>query len=65
MSRSPYHHYDLCDIPLDRYKTIPVQSDEEIKEIPAYETMAGLYGFPGKVIVTYTLPLDLRAKTSR
>jgi len=52
-SRSPYHHDDLCDIPLDRYKTITVHSDEEIKEIPAYETTAVLYGFTRKVIVTY------------
>lgn len=52
-SRSPYHHDDLCDIPLDRYKSIPVQSDEEIKEILAYETTAELYGLPRKVIITY------------
>jgi transposase len=52
-SRSPYHHEDLCDIPLDRYKTVTIQGAEEVKELPAYETTVELYGFPRRVIVTY------------
>jgi transposase len=52
-SRSPYHHEDLCDIPLGRYKTVTIQGDEEVKELPAYETTVELYGFPRRVIVTY------------
>ena len=52
-SRSPYHHEDLCDIPLDRYKTVTIQGDEEVKELPAYETTVELYRFPRRIIVTY------------
>jgi transposase len=52
-SRSPYHHEDLCDIPPDQYKTVTIQGDKEVKELPAYETTVELYGFPRRVIVTY------------
>ena len=49
-SRSPYHHDDLCEIPLAQYRPIAVLGD---KELPAYETMQELYGQQRRMIVTY------------
>ena len=49
-SRSPYHHDDLCDVPLERYRTITIA---EGKDLPAYETMIELYGMLRRVVVTY------------
>lgn len=49
-SRSPYHHDDLCEIPLDHYQPITIADD---KELPAYETMQELYGQQRRVVITY------------
>ncbi len=49
-ARSPYHHDDLCEIPIDQYRPISIADD---KELPAYETMRELYGQQRRVIVTY------------
>ena len=49
-SRSPYHHDDLCEIPLDQYRPITIPGD---KELPVYETMQELYGQQRRMIVTY------------
>ena len=49
-TRSPYHHDDLCEVPLDRYRMVTLQDG---KELPAYETMLDLYGRQRRVIVTY------------
>jgi transposase len=49
-SRSPYHHDGLCDVPLQRYRSIAIAED---KELPAYETIVELYGLPRRVVVTY------------
>lgn len=49
-TRSPYHHDDLCEVPLDRYRMVTLQDG---KELPAYETMRDLYGRQRRVIVTY------------
>jgi transposase len=49
-SRSPYHHDELCEISLDRYRTVRIEAG---KELPAYETMIELYGRMRRVIVTY------------
>ena len=49
-SRSPYHHDELCDIPLERYRTVTIQAG---KELPVYETMIELYGRMRRVVVTY------------
>lgn len=48
-SRSPYHHDDLCEVPLEQYKSISF--DE--KALPAYETMQELYGQQRRIVVTY------------
>lgn len=48
-SRSPYHHEDLCEVPLEQYR--PVSIDD--KELPAYETMQELYGQQRRIVVTY------------
>jgi transposase len=49
-SRSPYHHDDLCDIPLEQYRIVDV---DDATALPAYETMTELYGQQRRVIVTY------------
>ena len=49
-SRSPYHHDDLCEIPLEQYRPVAVTTN---KELPAYETMRELYGQQRRVIITY------------
>jgi len=49
-SRSPYHHDDLCEIPLEQYRPIRIAED---KELPAYETMQELYGQQRRVVITY------------
>lgn len=49
-SRSPYHHDDLCEIPIEQYRPIAIADD---KELPAYETMQELYGQQRRIIVTY------------
>jgi len=46
-SRSPYHHGDLCDIPLERYH------HEDGEEHPIYETTVELYGRLRRVVVSY------------
>lgn len=49
-ARSPYHHDDLCEIPLNQFRPIAIA---DAKELPAYETMRELYGRQRRVIVTY------------
>lgn len=49
-ARSPYHHDDLCEIPIEQYRPIMITDD---KELPAYETMRDLYGQQRRVIITY------------
>jgi transposase len=49
-SRSPYHHDELCEIPLAQYRPVAIEPD---KELPAYETMIELYGRQRRVVVTY------------
>jgi transposase len=49
-TRSPYHHDDLCEIPMDQYQPVAIEDD---RELPAYETMKELYGRQRRVIVTY------------
>ena len=52
-SRSPYHHDDLCNIPIEHYGTVTVERGGKRKDIPAYETELELYGASRKVIVTF------------
>jgi transposase len=52
-SRSPYHHDDLCNIPIEHYGTVTVERGGKRKDIPAYETKLELYGGSRKVIVTF------------
>ncbi|VAX26782.1 hypothetical protein MNBD_NITROSPIRAE02-722, partial [hydrothermal vent metagenome] len=52
-SRSPYHHDDLCNIPIEHYRTVIVERGDKRKDIPAYETELELYGASRKVIVTF------------
>ena len=49
-ARSPYHHDDLCEIPLEQYRPITIADD---LELPAYGTMQELYGQQRRVVVTY------------
>lgn len=50
-SRSPYHHDDLCGIPLDQYHGISIEPGGE--ELPVYETTMELYGKPRRILITY------------
>jgi transposase len=52
-SRSPYHHDDLCGIPLEQYHRISIQVQGETIELPTYETTMELYGKPRRVLLTY------------
>ncbi len=52
-SRSPYHHADLCSIPLESYRGVTVQRGGEREEVPVYETEIELYGSLRRVIVTF------------
>ncbi len=52
-SRSPYHHDDLCNIPIERYKTVGVDRGGKKREVAAYETELELYGATRKVVVTF------------
>lgn len=49
-SRSPYHHKDLCRIPLDQFREVSVKDGETI---PVYETREEIYGAQRRIIVTF------------
>jgi transposase len=57
---SPYHHPDLCRVPLEDYQNIGV-SDEEDESLQAYRTSLELYGRERAVVVTYN-PRTYRKK---
>lgn len=52
-SRSPYHHEDLCEVPLERYQSISFEADGETTELPIYETSMDLYGKHRRILVVY------------
>ena len=64
-SRSPYHHDDLCNIPIEHYGTVTVERGGKRKDIPAYETELELYGASRKVIVTFNKATYQRKSPSR
>jgi len=49
-SRSPYHHKDLCRIPLEHYREVDIKNGETI---PAYETREEIYGAQRRIIVSF------------
>ena len=57
---SPYHHPDLCRVPLEDYKAIGT-TDKEDEPLQAYRTSRGLYGRERAVVVTYN-PRTYRKK---
>lgn len=53
-SRSPFHHMDLCAIPLEKYEDTQIQAnDGEILSVPTIETKLELYGKSRRVMVVY------------
>lgn len=50
-TRSPYHHKDLCRIPLSEYLDTRIPGRQE--NLPALETRLALYGKIRRVLVTY------------
>lgn len=52
-SRSPYHHEDLCEVPLERYQSISFDAEGETTELPIYETSMDLYGKHKRILVVY------------
>jgi len=52
-SRSPYHHEDLCEVPLERYQSISFEADGETTELPIYATSMDLYGKHRRILVVY------------
>jgi transposase len=57
---SPYHHPDLCRVPLEDYKAIETK-DEEDEPLQAYRTSLELYGRERAIVVTYN-PRTYRKK---
>jgi len=57
---SPYHHPDLCRVPLSEYQEINV-TDEEDDPLSAYRTSLEIYGKERAVVVTYN-PRTCRKK---
>lgn len=57
---SPYHHPDLCRVPLSEYKEISI-TDEEDEPLSAYRTSLEIYGKERAVVVTYN-PRTYRKK---
>lgn len=52
--RSPYHHMDLCSVPIEKYEQTGVPDGHGgVYFMPAFETMLELYGKPRRVIVVY------------
>jgi len=49
-SRSPYHHKDLCRIPLEQYREVSIKKNETI---PVYETREEIYGAQRRIIVSF------------
>lgn len=49
-SRSPYHHKDLCRIPLEQYREVIIKDGETI---PAYETREEIYGVQRRIIISF------------
>ena len=49
-SRSPYHHKDLCRIPLEQYREVSIKDGETI---PAYETREEIYGAQRRIILSF------------
>ena len=49
-SRSPYHHKDLCRIPLEKYREITLESGDCTLALEAVEE---IYGKPRRLVVTY------------
>jgi transposase len=49
-TRSPYHHKDLCRIPIDRYHETEMPGGDSY---PLYETRLELYGQERRVILIY------------
>lgn len=49
-SRSPYHHKDLCRIPIQRYQETEIPDGEAF---PIYETRLELYGRERRVLLVY------------
>lgn len=49
-SRSPYHHKDLCRIPIEQYAEATLRNGDTL---PAYEPSKEIYGRKRRVIVVY------------
>lgn len=49
-SRSPFHHKDLCRIPLERYKDVELPGDDTF---PIYEARLELYGQERRLLVIF------------
>lgn len=57
---SPYHHPELCQVPISDYKEINI-SDEDEEPLYAYRTSLEIYGQERAVVVTYN-PRTYRKK---
>lgn len=49
-SRSPYHHKDLCRVPLEQYREVSIKNGEVL---PVYETREDIYGAQRRIIVSF------------
>lgn len=49
-SRSPYHHKDLCRIPLAQYRELSLKNGETM---PVYETREEIYGAMRRIVVSF------------
>lgn len=53
-SRSPYHHMELCSVPIEKYEQTEISDGHGgVYFLPAFETTLELYGKPRRVIVVY------------
>jgi len=57
---SPYHHPELCQVPLSEYKEISIR-DEDEEPLYAYRTSLEIYGQERAIVVTYN-PQTYRKK---
>lgn len=53
-SRSPYHHMDLCSVPIEKYEQTEVPDGHGgVYFMPAFETSLELYGKSRRVVMVY------------